>query len=114
MGSKKLKAVAVSRGKNAVAVKDEAKFRPLANKMAEEFKSSPTYHWGTSFLWPGAIKRGVLPVKNLTSDIFPGWEKFMGQYYRSRLELVERSPCWACPSHHCHILKTLINFDDRK
>lgn len=105
MGSKRLKAVAVARGKTVAVAKDKAKLSTLAKKMMEEFKETPNYDWGTSFLYAMAKKGGTLAVKNITTSHFPEYAEFTGQRYRSRFELVKRTPCLACPSHHCHIFK---------
>jgi aldehyde:ferredoxin oxidoreductase len=107
MGSKHLKAVAVARGKAAVITEDKARLSTLAREMTEEFKKRPTYQWGTSFLYSVAKNTGILPVKNLTTDLFSEEDakKFTGQYYRSRFELIKWNPCWACSAHHCHTLK---------
>lgn len=108
MGSKRLKAVAVARGKTAVVAKDKARLATLSKKMLEDFRNTPgnkeQFNWGTSFLYSLLHQKGMLPVKNLTTSLFPEHAKFMGENYRSRFELTP-NPCWACPSHHCHIMK---------
>jgi len=108
MGSKRLKAVAVARGKTAVLAKDKARLTALSKKMVEDFRSTPgnkeQFNWGTSFLYSMLHQRGMLPVKNLNTSIFPEHADFVGENYRSRFELTP-DPCWACPSHHCHIMK---------
>ena len=107
MGAKKLKAVAVARGKATVAVKDSQKLSQLNKAMIETMKTTEpfknSFNWGTSTIFPVYAKTGVLPVKNLTTNIFPEYEKFYGPNYRSKLKL-EPSPCWACPTHHLHIV----------
>jgi len=107
MGSKRLKAVAAARGSASVPVADKARFSFLAKNMVEEVKTDPrfsmSFNFGTSRLFPGHAAAGVLPVKNLTTNIFPDAEKFSGEYYRPRNEM-KPHPCWACPMHHCHIM----------
>ncbi|MFC2060291.1 aldehyde ferredoxin oxidoreductase family protein [Chloroflexota bacterium] len=105
MGAKKLKAVAVARGRASVAIKDRPRLLNTARKTLNEFKGTPSYNWGTSQIYSSQLQRGTLPVRNLTTNLFPEYAKFMGQYYRSQFELVKRHPCWACPAHHCHIYK---------
>ncbi|MFC1930560.1 aldehyde ferredoxin oxidoreductase N-terminal domain-containing protein, partial [Chloroflexota bacterium] len=104
MGSKKLKAIAVSRGNLRLLVKEREKLTTLSHWMANKYKEEDMYHWGTSKLFYSAIKAGYLPVKNLTTNIFPEYELFCGDHYRPKLEL-KRSPCWACSARHCHIVK---------
>ncbi len=107
MGSKKLKAFAVARGKGGVAVKDKAKLSTLAKELLETAKSRPglnIYEWGTSMIYSGIHTRGGLPVKNYTTSIFPQHGKFMGDKIRASFE-IKLNPCWACQMHHCHIMK---------
>lgn len=107
MGSKKLKAVAVVRGKQRVDVKDPDRLAPVAQEIVQIVKDSDpiqVYDWGTSMVYSVAEKAGWLPVKNYTTSIFPQHAPYMGENYRQRFEL-RRSPCWACPSHHLHMMK---------
>jgi aldehyde:ferredoxin oxidoreductase len=108
MGAKRLKAVAASRGQARLAVKDGKRLSALARRMLEEVKQREPYNmiyqWGNSFLFPRYAASGILPVKNMTTNLFPDPEKFSAEYYRSRFEM-KLNPCWACPMHHCHIMK---------
>ena len=92
MGSKKLKAVAVARGKTSVIAKDKAKLSSLSHQMLDDFKKNPSYIWGTSTLYSGMHASGALPVKNLTTNLFAEHARFMGDNYRSRFEVVKRHP----------------------
>jgi aldehyde:ferredoxin oxidoreductase len=104
MGSKKLKAFAASKGNEPIEVRDNDSLRSLNKKMLERAKTE-TREWeeGTSFLLAEHIKRGVVPVKNLTTNVFPDYERLTGKYYRTHFEL-KRHPCWRCPLKHCHII----------
>ncbi|MDO8692400.1 MAG: aldehyde ferredoxin oxidoreductase C-terminal domain-containing protein [Dehalococcoidia bacterium] len=108
MGSKRLKAVAAARGRTSVAIKDKARFSALTKKLIEEVKTHPTYgmihKWGNSFLYPRYAVSGILPVKNMTTNIFPDAEKFSREHYGTRCEM-KWNPCWACPMRHCHLMK---------
>ncbi len=104
MGSKRLKAIAVGRGSLRPAIKDKELLSSVTHQLADNFKKAEAYQWGTSMLFPQAAKGGFLPVKNLTTNIFPEYERFTGEYYRSRAE-IKLSPCWACSAHHSHIIK---------
>ncbi|MBI4301204.1 MAG: hypothetical protein HY664_01175 [Chloroflexi bacterium] len=107
MGSKKLKAIAVARGKDNVLVKDRTKLNTLARELLEAVRARPglnVYEWGTSMVYSGLHAAGGLPVKNYTTSIFPEHSKFMGDKIRNSFE-IKWNPCWACHMHHCHIMK---------
>ncbi len=109
MGSKKLKAIAVARG-GAVEVFDKDKLAALAEEMSESCVSTPqgksAFDWGTSMAFPGMLATGTLPIKNMNTNLFTDYEPFMGENYRkSKTFEIRPSPCWACPSHHLHIMK---------
>jgi aldehyde:ferredoxin oxidoreductase len=108
MGSKKIKAVAVAKGDLKIVVKDQKKLLELCNQMNKQAKEHPVYgrihQYGTSMLWPMLAKSGLVPVKNLTTNIFPESEKFSREYYGSQYKMT-RKPCWACPLHHCQQIK---------
>jgi aldehyde:ferredoxin oxidoreductase len=98
-GSKKLKALAVSKSKKRVEVADDEKLSKVANDLRDLFKKAAggmIFNYGTSNAIIGTSKGGMLPVKNYTTNLFPEVEKF---YTRDRFEMFRR-PCWACPSHH--------------
>ena len=110
MGSKKLKAIAVARGNSSVKLYDKELLNSLAKKMHESLESTPsgrTYlNWGTSMNFPGMLALGSLPVKNMNTSLFPDPEPFLGENYRkSKSFEIKVNPCWACPSHHLHIMK---------
>ena len=105
MGSKRLKAVVAARGKVSIPVHDETKFNALKQETLTEWKANPFshYYWGTSMIFSNFAIQGHLGVKNLTSNTFPDHANFMGENYREKLDL-KKSPCWACPAAHCHIV----------
>ncbi len=109
MGSKRLKAIAVSRGKGRVAVYDSDRVSSLAHEIHESITtdrgvSKLFYEWGTSMLFPSRLAHGDLPVKNLNTELFPEYEPFLGVNYREMFEITP-SPCWACRMHHLHMMK---------
>ena len=108
MGSKRVKAVAVARGNRKPVVRDQKLVSQLNEEIVTFAKDWPprVYEWGTSMLYSGAAQGGWLPVKNLTTNLFPDHHEFMGDYYRPLLEM-KRHPCWACQAKHCHIVKVL-------
>ncbi|MDP2953012.1 MAG: aldehyde ferredoxin oxidoreductase N-terminal domain-containing protein, partial [Chloroflexota bacterium] len=106
MGSKKLKAVAVARGRRPVKIADPKGFDALAKESFEtrfnDTASGRRYlDWGTSTLCVINYPGGRVPVRNLTTAFFPEVEKFSGPYYRPRWK-IKANPCWACRCHHCY------------
>jgi aldehyde:ferredoxin oxidoreductase len=108
MGSKKLKAIVTARGKRAVALKNKELVSKLNKEIIQNAKPIPPgiYEWGTSMLYNLMMAGSQLPIKNLTTGVFPDYVRFTGQDYRPRLEM-KWSPCWACQARHCHIVKVL-------
>lgn len=104
LGSKKLKAIAVARGKGSVEVKNPQRLREISQEIWKVCETTGPYTWGTSRVYSAAEAGGWLPVKNYTTSVFPEHAKFMGDDYRSRHEMT-RHPCFACRTHHCHIMK---------
>lgn len=106
MGSKKLKAVAVERGKEKIAVHDEETLKKVNEQLidsAKEFLGGLLYNWGTSRLVGVAASSGLLPVKNYTTNLFPEFKEFDGEILREKYE-VKRHPCYACPSKHVELM----------
>lgn len=110
MGSKKLKAIAVARGKDRVPIFDKEKVSNLAKQIHEDVMKWPvgkeTHHFGTSMGFPWMLESGNLPIKNMSTNLFPDYEAFLGENYRKG-ESFELKPdhCWACPANHIHIMK---------
>ena len=108
MGSKKLKAFVAARGRMMPIVKDPQILSRLNKEMVTKAKVHPVYgqidKWGTSMLFGSLPKVGLVPAKNLTTNIYPDLTKFLREHYDSRFEL-KRNPCWACPLHHSQFIK---------
>ena len=112
MGSKKLKAIVVERGKNAVQLKDkealsEQAKKLLANDLADPF-GAMFWEEGTVGGVFGSTHMHILPVKNyLTNEHVIDPEKLEQYTYkniRTRFQ-AKPSPCWACTAKHCHTMK---------
>lgn len=110
MGSKKLKAIAITRGKKEIPIRNLKEIREIAKKLIENVKteSKDTYEYGTlNGLYDNA-RRNTIPVKNYTTSTWlideNKWKKFGGDYIRKEFS-VRRSSCWACQIHHCDIMK---------
>lgn len=101
LGSKRLKAIAVSRGSKRIEVKHPDKFKVLANKVRENASKLR----GTVGLVHNLQKSGqaVLPVKNYTTNIWDisdeNLERFSEPSIRRRYN-PRPNPCWACPATH--------------
>ncbi|MBI4188527.1 MAG: hypothetical protein HY529_04890 [Chloroflexi bacterium] len=114
MGSKKLKAIAVARGKARPALKDKDALSAIAKQFRDNIVNDPAaregiYRWGTLKMLAERTKArdGIVPVKNYTTTIFDiepeKLEKFGGAYIRSHFE-PKPNPCWGCFMHHCHMI----------
>lgn len=115
MGSKKLKAIAVARGKRKIAVYDSKNLRNSSNELLDYVKKDPA--WGEMYKWGMMFEKADLKglsgpmfwsVKNYQSNhlaIEPGkFAKFCGSYIRKQFK-PKRNSCWACPFHHCCIIE---------
>ncbi len=104
MGSKRLKAVVAERGKKTIRVAEPKRLTEAAKALIETSqKMDPMMgKWGTAFAFPLLHSRGMLPVKNYTTSIFPEPEKFGGEYLRTHFKATP-STCWACRISHLRI-----------
>ena len=105
MGSKRLKAIVVARGKAEFPVKDKAAVERLTRELHEDAKtkgSKRIYEWGTGGGFSGAALGGWLPIKNYSTGVFPEHEKLDGQYIRTHFKMKD-NPCWACQLRHCKL-----------
>ncbi|UCD08999.1 MAG: hypothetical protein JSU79_11730 [Dehalococcoidales bacterium] len=108
MGSKKLKAIAVARGKRSVSLSDPDKISQLSREIVDTIKNgrmgSNLYKYGTLGTYRMVEQTGALPIKNYTTNIYPDIEKleqFTPEYIRGRFN-PKHTPCWACQMKHCH------------
>ncbi len=108
MGAKKLKAVAVVRGKGRIQLNDPKRISTLAKEIVETIKNdrrfSRLYNYGTLGTYQIVEKVGSLPIKNYTTNVYPDKTKlpqFTPEYIRGRFQ-PKPEPCWACQMHHCH------------
>lgn len=111
MGSKKLKAIAVARGKNAVPLKDREALSAASkalkdNTMAGKMSAGTMEHGTVGGVIMGT-KGGMLPVKNYASNVNPmppdkleaySWEAISPLFFKV-------TPCWACSANHCHTIR---------
>ena len=109
MGSKKLKAIAVERGKSSIPLKDKEALSRLAkeilaNALADKFLEEVA-RWGTLPVVTIATKVGFIPVKNYTTNVHAiapdKLETYSAQNMRTKFK-AKPNPCWACSAKHCH------------
>jgi len=102
MGAKNLKAVVVHSGdrKPNFPIHDHEGLK-ARNAAAFEFAKGfgPFYKWGTGGALSGIYKMGALPVKNLTTNQYPEFERMNGEYMRTHFQ-VKPKPCWKCGLVH--------------
>ena len=84
MGSKKLKAIVIERGKTAVPLKDREALSMLANDIRANTLANPFYKEENTEGTIGGVHRtakfGIMPVKNLTTAVHPFTEEMLNQY----------------------------------
>lgn len=107
MGAKRLKAVAISRGRQAVPVYDKTRLREKGKALLEHaktFKGGQMFKWGTGGVFSVHALAGSLPIRNYTTNVFPEHEKMNAQYIRTHFEH-RNKPCWACGMVHTKFMK---------
>jgi aldehyde:ferredoxin oxidoreductase len=111
MGSKRLKAIVVQgkRGVRISAGKEE--FKRIIHDWIKEAKESSmgkiiSTH-GSAGLFTPYHSKGWVPVKNLTTNLFPNPEIFDGAYLREKCFRMMPRSCHACTFRHCHMVEVL-------
>lgn len=108
MGSKNLKAVVVQGNLKVPLPEDKKKliYRLTREWTQKALELSPFARGGTQILFMPYYKQGWIPVKNLTTNIFPEAESFDGGYLRKNVyQKVKKTPCHACAFDHCRTIK---------
>ncbi len=107
MGAKRLKAVAVTQGRQQVSVYNKELFREKTKALLEDAKAAKggnMYKWGTGASFSVMAKGGGLPTRNYATNVFPEHEQMNAEYIRTHFE--ERNkPCWACGMVHTKYMK---------
>jgi len=101
LGSKKLKAISVSRGNKQVKVANPDKLKEIADNVR---KNASAYRGTIGGVYSGQVSgRGTLPIKNYTTNLWSiskdDIEKFSEPTMRQRYN-PKPNPCWACPATH--------------
>jgi len=112
MGSKKLKAIVVDRGKTAIPVKDKGALTDVAGQIKARVKEIMIYELFSRVGTVGGVfdsrKAGIIPVKNYTTGIYTIDPEKLDQYQGLRIREkfnARPAPCWRCSSRHCHEMK---------
>jgi aldehyde:ferredoxin oxidoreductase len=110
MGVKKLKAFCAPLGRTPVKVMSPKKLLPTIETIWRTMQTDPgskrIFDMGTGGDYGTGEQRaatGTLPVKNYLTNIYPEARTMTCQYVRERWSATPR-PCWACGSHHCHMI----------
>jgi aldehyde:ferredoxin oxidoreductase len=112
MGSKNLKAIVVH-GDRGVPIhpKDRESFLQCARQWRDEAKHTAmgklVDQCGSLGFFTPYHSRGWVPVKNLTTNIFPKEKYFDGEYVRKKLHRMQPRSCHGCTFHHCHVVEVV-------
>ena len=108
LGDKKVKAVAIVRGSNALAPHDVQGLYQMADTISWELRNNPTtkglYALGTLGGVVNLSKLGVLPIRNYTTNELPknvDMDPWQGPALREGFDH-RGHQCNACGMHHCH------------
>jgi len=107
MGAKRLKAVAVTQGRQPVSLYNKELFREKSRALLEDAKAAKggqMYKWGTGAAFSVHAQAGSLPIRNYTTNVFPEHEQMNAQYIRTHFEH-RNKPCWACGMVHTKYMK---------
>lgn len=112
MGSKKLKAIAVDRGRSAVPLRDKQTLSRLAKEILANMLADKFYNMIATEGSVGGVvfttKAGFIPVKNYTTSIHAIDPDKLNTYSSQSIRLkfkAKPAPCWACPTKHCHTME---------
>jgi len=106
MGSKRLKAIAVARGRKRVPVKDKDGLRMTAEALYENAKGFTGTVGGVHRSYRSGV--GTLPIKNYLTNVWDVSEEeiegFSEESIRKNFS-PQPNPCWACRLKHCTLMK---------
>ena len=103
LASKKIKAIAICRGKNKPQLWNEEILKKISKELHDKAitaRGGAIHHWGTNAGFSILYETGQLPVKNYTTNLFPEHEKMNGEHVRTRFEKAGQNPCFRCGIHH--------------
>jgi aldehyde:ferredoxin oxidoreductase len=113
MGSKKLKAIVIDRGRVEIPVQDKGALTAIVQELREKLKANPFHSevaaWGTLAFFTGGKKMGILPIKNYSTSTYDiseaDLEKYTAQSIRANFKEIKRKPCWGCNFHHSSLME---------
>lgn len=113
MGSKKLKAIVIERGKYAIPLYDREALTETAKDILDYTLSTGfgrmVYAEGTVGLIPSSTKfMHVVPVKNYTTNNNFMSDGTLDTYTTKNIRTkfnAKPDPCWACQAKHCHMME---------
>jgi len=112
MGSKKLKAIAVDRGKSVVPIKDSEVVLRSGKEIRARVQEHKFYNMIATEGTIGGVfhnakgKTGHLPVRNYATSFYVIDPDQLDKYASPSIRLnfkAKPSPCWACSARHCHM-----------
>lgn len=111
MGAKHLKAIVVQGLGGVKTSAEKEQIKKILHDWITEAKESSmgkivSVH-GTAGLFISYYSRGWVPVKNLTTNLFPDPEVFDGANLRGKFFRMMPRSCHACTFHHCHMIEVL-------
>ena len=110
MGSKNLKAI-VAHGNKGVPIDEQQResFLECVQQWRHEAGNTALGKTldkhGSIGLFSNYHSRGWVPVKNLTTNVFPGEEFFDADYIREKLYRGVHRSCHCCTFHHCRTVE---------
>lgn len=101
MGSKNLKAVVAYKGTHTFGIFDPEALKKANRELYEVARTwgPPFQKWGTGGGFSAVYGVGALPVRNLTTNLYPNHERMSGQFIRTHFK-VKPKPCHKCPVSH--------------
>lgn len=107
LGAKRLKAIAVARGTGRATVREPGRVRDLGKALlaaSQKAGGVRLTEWGTAGGLENTYRSGMLPVRNYSTNLFPEYVRFTGQYLRTHFP-VKPNPCWACALNHVRTIR---------
>ena len=105
LASKKIKAIVILKGRCKIQLSNPDQLKLISRQLDTAARANQRHTWGTNGVFSQLYQLGCLPVKNYTTNIFPGHEKMNGQYVRSHFQKIRRVPCFNCGINHNLIMK---------
>lgn len=103
LGSKKVKAIAIKASPSEIPIYDKDNMEKIIKEWKEEDAQigmgKVVSTSGMRGFFDQVYELGIVPVKNLTTNDFPGYEKFQYDAFQKGFE-VRKNPCPTCNFNH--------------